>query len=70
MIFKYFINLIIIFFITSCGYPDIDNVPEFNEINLNNEEIQDYCENIYGDENNDFKSVTECIIEYKKNNKL
>ncbi len=48
----------------SCGYPDIDKVPEFKDIKFSDEEIEAYCNNIYRDKNNQFKNVTECIIDY------
>ena len=38
-------NLYIIFFllILSCGYPDIDSVPDFKNIKLTDEELLDLC---------------------------
>jgi len=35
--------LIILIFIISCGYPDIDTVPSFDELNLTEEESIDLC---------------------------
>ena len=56
-------SLIIFFILISCGYPDIDNVPNFNDVNLTNEEIKDYCSNI----NSDKKNIDKCINNYKSN---
>ena len=38
-------NLYFILFLLllSCGYPDIDNVPDFKNIKLTNEELLDLC---------------------------
>ena len=38
------IILFILLFFTSCGYPDIDTVPEFKELNLTDEELFDLCQ--------------------------
>ena len=59
-------NFIIIFhlFLVSCGYPDIDSVPNFQEINLTVDEINDYCSNIYSDK----KEIDKCINHYKMKN--
>ena len=41
---KYIYSFIIIsFLLISCGYPDIDNVPDFKNIKLTSDEINDYC---------------------------
>ena len=40
---KYFTAFLIFLFITSCGYPDIDNVPDFKDTKLTDEELIDYC---------------------------
>ena len=34
----------ILFLLVSCGYPDIDSVPSFKELKLNNEELFDLCQ--------------------------
>ena len=52
------------FFTISCGYPDIDNVPDFKNIKLSDEEISDYCTSI----NTDKKNIDKCINDYKMNN--
>ncbi len=36
----YFILLLLV----SCGYPDIDSVPSFNELKLSDEELFDLCQ--------------------------
>ena len=61
-----YINLILILLIlTSCGYPDIDDVPNFNDVNLTQQEIRDYCKNT----NSIKKNIDKCINDYinKKN---
>ena len=30
--------------LVSCGYPDIDSVPSFNELKLSDEELFDLCQ--------------------------
>ena len=35
--------LIIFLLLLSCGYPDIDSVPNFNNIKLTDEELLDLC---------------------------
>ena len=34
----------ILFFLVSCGYPDIDSVPSFKELKLSDEELFDLCQ--------------------------
>jgi len=60
---KYYL-LIIFFYLISCGYPDIDNVPNFEDIKLSNEEINDYCTSIHSDK----IIIEKCINDYKGNN--
>ena len=50
--------------IFSCGYPDVDNVPEFNNIYLTDDEILDYCSNIHLKKND----IDKCINDYKSKN--
>ena len=38
------IILIILLFLFTCGYPDIDSVPNFKDIKLTKEELIDLCE--------------------------
>ena len=33
-----------LFFLVSCGYPDIDSVPSFKELKLSDEELFDLCQ--------------------------
>ena len=55
----YFILLLLV----SCGYPDIDSVPSFNELKLSDEELFDLCQLSSSD-----KSVIDnCIIEKQTN---
>ena len=58
---KYFTFFPIFLFIFSCGYPDIDNVPDFKDTKLTNEELLDYC----SISNTDKKDIDKCINDYK-----
>ena len=58
-----FLYLLIIFLIISCGYPDIDSVPDFNDLKLSQEELFDLCQL----SSNDKKDIDACIDE-KLNN--
>ena len=58
---KYFIVFPLFLFIDSCGYPDIDNVPDFKDTKLNDEELLDYC----SISNTDKKDIDKCINDYK-----
>ncbi len=51
-------------FVISCGYPDIDSVPDFKDVLLSDEEINDYCSNIKTSK----KNVEKCINDYKSKN--
>ena len=57
------IYLFIFFIITSCGYPDIDSVPDFNELKLTQEELFDLCQL----SSNDKKDIDTCIEDKLKN---
>ncbi len=50
----------------SCGYPDVDTVPDFKKIILTDQEINDYCSNI----NTSKINIDKCINNYKSKNKL
>ena len=58
---KYFTVLLLHTFIISCGYPDIDNVPDFKGAKLTDEELLDYC----SISNTDKKDIDKCINDYK-----
>tara|TARA_E500000178_G_scaffold269792_1_gene267684 strand:- start:167 stop:352 length:186 start_codon:yes stop_codon:yes gene_type:complete len=49
------------FFILSCGYPDIDNVPDFTDAKLTDEELLEYC----SISNTVKKDIDKCINDYK-----
>ena len=49
-------------FLVSCGYPDIDSVPSFEELKLSDEELFDLCQLSSSD-----KSVIDNCIKEKKN---
>ena len=53
--------LLFIFILSSCGYPDIDSVPDFADDLLTDEEIIDYCNNL----NPNKKNLHKCINDYK-----
>jgi len=36
-------SIILILLVISCGYPDIDSVPDFNNIKLTDEELIELC---------------------------
>ena len=58
---KYFTVILLFLLITSCGYPDIDNVPDFKDAKLTDEELLDYC----SISNTDKKDIDKCINDYK-----
>ena len=50
--------LIFLFLLSSCGYPDIDSIPEFKNVNITEEEAIDLCKiNNSGNE-----QITECLM--------
>ena len=53
---KYFFISIFLFTL-SCGYPDIDSVPEFESTIITKNELEDLC---YLN-NTDIKEIEECI---------
>ena len=55
---------LISFLIISCGYPDIDSVPNFENIKLSKEEAIDFC-NL---SNTDSIQLNKCLkeIDYKQ----
>ncbi len=57
--YKYFLIFLII---SSCAYPDIDSVPKFNNMNINEEEAMDLCK-INNSDNDD---ILKCIEEINK----
>ena len=58
---KYFSASLLFLFIVSCGYPDIDNVPDFKDAKLTDEELLDFC----SISNTDKKDIDKCINDYK-----
>ena len=52
----------VFFFLSSCGYTDIDSVPNFKEIELTNEEIIDLCQLSSADKS----EIDECILQKQK----
>ena len=41
---KILIYFFILFFISSCSYPDIDSVPDFKDVKLTKDELFDLCQ--------------------------
>jgi len=39
-----FLIIFFLFCLYSCGYPDIDSVPSFNDVKITDEELFDLCE--------------------------
>ena len=60
---KYFYLIITILFLVSCGYPDIDDVPDFKEIKLTDQELSILC----SDTDNNKKNMDKCNNGYKSN---
>ena len=58
---KYFIIFLLFFSFISCGYPDIDNVPDFKNTKLTDEELLEYC----SISKTDKKDIDKCINDYK-----
>ena len=58
-----FFTILIFITLISCSYPDIDSVPDFNDLNLSKEELFDLCEL----SSNDKKDIDTCIKEKLKN---
>lgn len=60
---KYLI-LFFIFFISSCGYPDIDSVPNFENLIITEEEAIDLCKL----NNTDKNELLNCLVKYYESN--
>jgi len=45
-------NIIIFFLVTSCNYPDIDSVPDFESLNISMHESIDLCKISNSDKEN------------------
>ena len=54
----------ILLLLVSCGYPDIDSVPRFNELKLSDEELFDLCQL----NSTDKSEIDNCIKKSKINN--
>ncbi len=61
--FKLFV--IFLFFLLSCGYPDIDTVPDFKDVNIAEKEAIDLCKI----NNSDNEQITECLKNINTKNK-
>ena len=53
----------ILLLLVSCGYPDIDSVPSFNELKLSDEELFDLCQLSSSDKS----EIDNCIKEKQAN---
>ena len=58
-----FIIIIILLFLISCGYPDIDSVPSFKELQLSDDELFDLCQLSSSDKS----EIENCINEKQAN---
>ena len=58
---KYYSFFLLFLFIISCGYPDIDKVPDFKDAKLADKELLDYC----SISNTIKKDIDKCINDYK-----
>ncbi len=58
-----FIIIIILLFLISCGYPDIDSVPSFKELQLSDDELFDLCQLSSSDKS----EIQNCINEKQAN---
>ena len=56
--------LLILVFIYSCGYPDIDSVPDFKNLIITEEESIDLCKL----SNTDKESIEECLNKIENKN--
>ncbi len=57
------ITFIAVLLLFSCGYPDIDSVPNFKELKLSDEELFDLCELSSSDKS----EIDNCIKEKQAN---
>ena len=48
------------FFLISCGYPDIDTVPDFNDMQITEEEAIELCKI----EKTDIVEINNCVEEF------
>ena len=53
------ILIFILIFLVSCGYPDIDSVPTFKDLKLDDEELFDLCQLSSADKS----EIDKCIKE-------
>ena len=58
-----FIIFFTLLLLISCGYPDIDSVPSFKELNLSDEELFDLCQLSSSDKS----EIDNCIKEKQTN---
>ena len=61
-------NIFIFFliFLLSCGYPDIDSVPDFENVIISEQESIDLCRLTYSDN----KEFINCLVEFYKTQDL
>lgn len=55
-------KLILFILLSSCGYPDIDSVPDFKNLTLSKEESIDLCKLL----NTDNKALSDCLNKIDK----
>ena len=54
--------LIFLFLLLSCGYPDIDTVPDFKDVNITEKEAIDLCEM----NNSDNEQINKCLLKINR----
>ena len=55
-----YLTVLLFLLIISCGYPDVDDVPDFKDSKLTDEELLDYC----SISNTVKKDIDKCINDY------
>ncbi len=63
---KYFFLFILFVSIYSCGYSDIDSVPDFKEIQITEQDAIELC-NL---SNADRKGLLQCLVNYYEKQKI
>ena len=59
-----YVYVVLFIFLLSCGYPDIDSVPEFENLDITNQESIDLCKLSYADK----KDLEMCLLKIDEKN--
>ena len=54
--------IIFLLLLASCGYPDIDSVPDFKDVKITEKEAIDLCKI----DNSDNEQITKCLEKIRK----